>query len=257
VWVLTSTADGFLAAGQAQAPGGTTQAVIWTSRDGLTWQRMTAAQLGLAGPGYRVRNISYAASHGDDTVISGALSDGRSAAWLSTDGGSTWTQVSVPADHGAGAVISGLGSDGSGLIAVRPGPADGIAYFSPNGQTWQYAATIGAAGGFSPGVVKGSDYGLVVTGTNAAGDYLAYTSTGTGTAWRPTGSQSGPPGQQDVSIWTSPDGTTWTPSPVSGLSGSGANQLTALAATGATVTAIGSAATPQGQQLVIVTLPAR
>ena len=59
--------------------------------------------------------------------------------------------------------------DGSGLIAVRPGntasgAADGVAYFSPDGRTWQYAGTIDAAGGWSPDVVKGSDYGFVVTG---------------------------------------------------------------------------------------------
>ena len=47
--MLTGTADGFLAAGQAQAPDGKTQAVIWTSRDGVSWQRMTAAQAGLGG----------------------------------------------------------------------------------------------------------------------------------------------------------------------------------------------------------------
>ena len=188
VWVLNSTADGFLAAGQGKADGGTKQAVIWTSRDGVTWQRMTAAQLGLAGPGDSVRSISYITSRGDDTVISGMLGNGGSGAWLSTNGGSAWTQVTIPAGHGAENTISGLGFDGSGLIAVRPGAGDGVAYFSPNGQTWQYAATVGAAGGFSPGVVKGSDYGFVVTGTNAVGNYLAYTSTGTGTTWLPTGS---------------------------------------------------------------------
>ena len=58
----------------------------------------------------------------------------------------------------------------------------------PNGQTWQYAATIGAAGGFRPAVVKGSGYGFVVTGTDAAGNYLAYASTGSATASLPTGS---------------------------------------------------------------------
>ena len=187
VFVLTSTADGFLAAGQGQA-GGSTQAVIWNSRDGMTWQRMTAAQLGLAGPGQSVLSISYAATSGDDTVVSGTLGTGGSGTWLSTDGGSTWTQVTIPAGHGAENTISGLGSDGSGLIAVRPGPADGgIAYFSPDGQAWQYSATIGAAAGFRPGVVKGSAYGFVVTGADAAGNYVAYTSTGTGTTWRPTG----------------------------------------------------------------------
>lgn len=39
--------------------------------------------------------------------------------------------------HGAGVVhsITGLASDGSGLIAVRPGPTGGVAYFSPNGHS--------------------------------------------------------------------------------------------------------------------------
>jgi hypothetical protein len=78
---------------------------------------------------------------------------------------STWTAVTIPADHGAGTSMSGLGSDGSGLIAVRPGQAapggaDGVAYFSPNGQGWQYAGTIDTAGGWSPSVVKGSPNGF-------------------------------------------------------------------------------------------------
>ena len=148
----------------------------------MTWQRATA---GLAG----ATSISYAATSGDDTVIAGTLATGGWGAWLSTDGGTAWVPVSIKADHGAQNTISGLGSDGSGLIAVRPGTAGGaIAYFSPNGQTWQYAATIGAAGGFRPDVIKGNAYGFVVTGTNAAGDYLAYSATGTGSTWLPTGS---------------------------------------------------------------------
>ena len=44
--VVTSTPDGFLAAGNQSTSAGN-QAVIWTSHDGVTWQRMTAAQLGL------------------------------------------------------------------------------------------------------------------------------------------------------------------------------------------------------------------
>jgi len=188
VYVLTATAHGFLAAGQAPAPGGRTQAVIWTSPNGLTWHRMTAAQAGLDAEGQDVTSISYAAWAGDATVIAGNLGTGGWGTWLSTDSGTTWTPVAVPVGHGADAVISGLGSDGSGLIAVRSGAAgNAIAYFSPNGRTWRYAATLGTGGGFRPAVVKGSGHGFVVTGANAAGDDLAYTSTGDGTTWRPTG----------------------------------------------------------------------
>jgi hypothetical protein len=194
MWVLTSTARGYLAAGVGAAGRGRTQAVIWTSRDGLTWQRKSAAELGLAEPGETVQNISYATSRGRDTVISGEVAkDGTtySGAWLSTDGGSTWTRVTVPVDHGAGTSIAGLAYDGSGMIAVRPGRSasgahDGVAYFSPNGQAWQYAGIIDAAGGWTPMVVKGSDYGFVVTGNSATGQIVAYTSAGTGTVWQPT-----------------------------------------------------------------------
>ena len=193
--VLNNTAQGFLAAGEAATVGGGNQAVIWTSRNGLTWQRKTATQLGLTALGGTAQGIVYAAAHGPDTVISGGVVGGGnvSAAWLSTDGGSTWTAVTIPADHGAGASVSGLGFDGSGLVAVRPGQGangspDGVAYFSPNGQDWQYAGTVDAAGGWSPNVVKGNTNGFVVTGKTTAGQIVAYTSTGSGGTWLPTGS---------------------------------------------------------------------
>ena len=159
VWVITKTAAGFLAAGKGNAAGGGTQAVIWTSRDGLTWQRMTAAGLGLAGAGEAVQSISYATYRGTDTLIAGAVTAGGatySGAWLSTDGGSAWTRVSIPVSNGADDTISGLAFDNAGLIAVRPGggtspsTAFGVAYFSPNGLAWQYAGTIDAAAGWSP-----------------------------------------------------------------------------------------------------------
>ena len=188
--VVTSTADGFLAAGQGKTGDGGTEAVVWTSHDGLTWQRITVSQLGLTTSGKVAQNISYATSRGNDTVIS----DGTSV-WLSTNGGSAWTPVKVPVDHGARSQISGVSFDGSGLIAVRPGTAasgtsDGVAYFSPNGHTWQYAGTIDPAGGWTPEVVKGSNDGFVVTGTTQ-NQRVAYTSTGTGADWRPTGSLGG------------------------------------------------------------------
>ena len=203
VWVITKTATGFLAAGKGDAAGGGTQAVIWTSRDGLTWQRMTAADLGLAKAGEAVQSISYATYRGDDTLIAGAVAAAGvtySGAWLSTDGGSAWTRVYIPVSNGAGDTISGLAWDDAGLIAIRPGggtspsTAFGVAYFSPNGLAWRYAGTIGTAAGatgssgWRPGVVKGSDYGFVVVGQTATGRFVAYTSTGTGTAWQPTGS---------------------------------------------------------------------
>jgi len=216
VWVVTKTATGFLAAGKGNAAGGGTQAVIWTSRDGLTWQRMTAADLGLAEAGEAVQNISYATYRGDDTLIAGAVAAAGatySVAWLSTDGGSAWTRVNIPISNEASDTISGLAFDNAALIAVRPGggpssgTAFGVAYFSLNGLAWQYAGTIGAAAGWSPGVVKGSDYGFAVVGQTATGRFVAYTSTGTGAAWQPTGSLGQATGESMPSVTVAPDGT--------------------------------------------------
>ena len=160
-------------------------------------------------------NISYATWQGNATVISGTVARGGTtydAAWLSTNGGAAWTRVTIPADHGAGTTITGLGFDGSGLIAVRPGrtasgAADGVAYFSPNGQVWQYSATIDPAGGWTPGLVKGSDFGFVVTGTSASGQLVGYTSTGSGTTWLPTGLLGNAAAQSVVGATVAPAGT--------------------------------------------------
>ena len=189
VFVLTSTSTGFVAGGQGKISGGGNQGLVWVSHDGITWQRLTAAQVGMTLSGQPPQAISFAATRGNDTVIS----DGGSGVWLSTDGGSTWSTVTVPVDHGAKNTISGLSSDGSGLLAVRPGTTasgspDGVAYFSPNGQTWQFSGLIDPAGGWTPGVVKGSNNGFVVTGTASQNIYVAYTSTGTGSTWQATGS---------------------------------------------------------------------
>ena len=214
VWVITKTAAGFLAAGEGSAPGGGTQAVIWTSRDGLTWQRMTAAGSGLAGPGETVRDISYATYRDGVTLIAGTVTAGGasySGAWLSANGAAAWTRLSIPVSNGAGDTISGVASDGAGLIAVRPGgtagAASGVAYFSPNGLAWRYAGTINAVAGWSPGVVKGTEDGFVAAGPTAAGDIVAYTSTGAGTAWRPTASLGRASAESVTSVTLTPDGT--------------------------------------------------
>jgi hypothetical protein len=145
---------------------------------------MTAAQLGLAGPGETVQSISYATWRGTATVISGTVTrDGSTyaAVWLSTDGGSAWTRVTVPADHGAaGTAISGLGFDASGLLASGPALCErrprryGLFFTERNGVAVRgHHRTRPRAG--TP-VVKGSDFGFVVAGASAAGQLVAFTS---------------------------------------------------------------------------------
>jgi len=174
VLALTATASGFAAGG---ADG--TRGAVWVSRDGISWRQ---PRLPL-GPGELLRGISAAAAHGPGTVIAGTVARGATTyagMWLSTDGGSSWTRVTMP----AGGIV-GLGSDAAGFLAVRPG---GVTYFSPNGKHWQYAGTIDPSGGWSPTAVAGGKGGFAVTGQTAAGAIVAYTGTGTGTGWAPTAS---------------------------------------------------------------------
>ncbi|HEX6519902.1 MAG TPA: hypothetical protein VF070_07780, partial [Streptosporangiaceae bacterium] len=166
VWVVTRTASGFVAGG-ADANG---HGVIWTSADGLNWQRQTM--------GAHVLNIAYATAHGNAILITGAVAGGGSGAWLSTDGGSHWTTVTIP---GTGE-IAGVAFDADGFLAVRGNKT----YFSTNGVYWHNAGTFAASGGFHPRVVKGDGYGLVVAGQNDAGQLVAYLSTDDGASWRPT-----------------------------------------------------------------------
>jgi len=66
----------------------------------------------------------------------------------------------------------------------------------------------------------------------------------------------GPPGRQNVAVWTSAAGVSWKPSQSSGLNGSEGWQIDALAPSGSVVTGIGTIVTQQSQQTVTFTLPA-
>jgi hypothetical protein len=207
VRVLARTASGFLAAGENAAAG---TAVIWTSPDGLSWQRRTAAQLALTPAGGSVLNISDAAVHGRDIVISGQISrisaSGRgtkrravvtrsSGTWLSSDGGASWRPAPVPVSHGATDSFSGIAAGGPGFIAVRPGFAairpggsarvqpGAVVYASASGSAWRYTGTLTAPGGFQAAVVKGGDGGYTAVGQGTSGTTAAYVSAD-GASWR-------------------------------------------------------------------------
>ena len=62
-------------------------------------------------------------------------------------------------------------------------------------------------------------------------------------------------GAMAAAVWTSADGTSWTRSRVSGLTGGGSHAITALAASGTAVTGIDSVQTQASQQFVVLRLP--
>jgi hypothetical protein len=190
VTVLTATASGFLAAG-ASEPGGDAAGaspVVWLSPNGTTWRRISGAALGLTSGAGRVLGITAAAASGNSVVITAAIQGGGSAAWLSRNGGTTWTPVTIPAQAHDSAAIAGLAPLGDGFVAVRADPANGSAdiFSSADGTTWQRSATLTTANGapLTLGPVSGGPAGAVVTG-QADGFQIAFISAN-GTTWTGT-----------------------------------------------------------------------
>jgi hypothetical protein len=228
VWVLSKTGAGFLAAGKHIPARGTAAgtAVIWTSHDGLNWQRRDAGQLLRVAGGGHVASISYAAAHGRAVVIAGetvrkrAVRGGKgilithsSGVWRSTDGGVTWSRAAVPVSQGAEAVVKGVAAAPPGFVVVRPsrskgGRSYGVAYVSADGTAWKYGGRIAAAAraGFVPTVVKGSSDGFAVTGHTGAGRLTAFFSAG-GRSWQQVGTFGGTDSEKLTGATAAPGGT--------------------------------------------------
>ena len=205
--VLRRTATGFLAAGENVPPGdpAASSPVVWTSSNGVTWRRLGAAQLHLAADG-TVAGITFAAVSGKSAVISGivtrtvrgSITARAAGAWRSTDGGATWTAVTIPVSNGAENAVAGLAATATGFVAIRPGRsgragADAVAYVSADGAGWNFAATLTSQGGLSVGAVDGGPAGAVVTG-QSGGATVAFTSVN-GTSWRSAGTLASAAGQ--------------------------------------------------------------
>ena len=222
--VVKRTAAGFIAAG-SNVPGGNAAAstpVVFVSATGISWQRLGASQLRLgtstagntAASTSHVLDIRYAAVYRNQILIAGDVSVIRntrtkttgmtSAAWLSDNGGATWTLavppgpagISAPARHAAQAQaqISGVAVTADGFILLRPAtvastgarkPAVDV-YRSANGTAWTFEATLAATAkaGFTTDMVNGSPDGAVVTGQ--AGPALIAFASADGASWRQT-----------------------------------------------------------------------
>jgi hypothetical protein len=167
--------------------------------------------------------------------------NGQPAVWTTTDG-TTWTTIVLPDPAGASsAVLQQIAISGDRVVALgqatTPAGTVPIAELSVNGgATWRQ--------------VPFSSPGPETTFTALTASSGGFTAAG----------QFGESGQQQVAAWTSASGTSWTPAPIGGLTGSqtgGSYQISALAPSGNAVTGIGSLATQASQEVFTVTLPAR
>jgi hypothetical protein len=245
--VLKRTAAGFIAAG-ASGPDGNTPLVL-LSANGITWQRLGAPQLRLAAGTAQVGGIGYVAAYGSRILIAGGvtLTTGRpghtrtvpaGAAWLSTDGGTTWTlavpPAVTPAGPGAQPQISGEAVTGSGFVLLRPATAGNKAgrkpavdvYRSPNGTAWTYAATLTTPAGFTAGMANGAQAGAVVTG------------------------QAGPA----MTAFTSADGATWRQDPAFGAAAAEDVSGVAIMSNGTAIAAGTTAGDPDSRQPLLTLL---
>ena len=195
VSMVKRTAAGYIATGSAAGNAGSAP-IIFLSANGTTWHRI---QPNLPGPG-RVLNLRYAAAEGNQTMVAGDVALGQqttSAAWLTANGGTTWTQAIAPGPpnppgHRAQPQISGLTSTAGGFLLFRPAttgtraagkPAVDV-YRSATGTAWTFAATLTAKAGFTADMVSGAPDGAVITGRSGPA-LIAFTSAN-GTSWRQT-----------------------------------------------------------------------
>ena len=227
---------GYVIVGKASS-GRRTVAAAWYA-PGLTgWRRAAGARPGaLDGPGNRSMNAVTAVGGGFVAVGS---SGARPAAWLSATG-RTWTLVTPPLPAGAvsaaldyvaanGAVVAAIGTEVTSAGTRRPFAA----VSADAGAVWT-PARLPLPGGASSAAAS------------AAASATALTAAGGG--FTATGAY-GAAGGTAVVIWTLPAaaaaGTAWTEAAPqgTGLTGPGMRAITALTATGATLTGVGFAAT--------------
>jgi hypothetical protein len=231
----TSGPAGYIIVGKLVAPGGNCVADVWWSPNLTSWTR--AHDVNDTTGSSQV--LAVAAGAGG--FVSAGSHDSQPAVWTTADGRS-WKTIVLPAPDGAAtAVLQQVAINGNRVVALGQATSGTgsnastvpFAELSVNdGATWQQIPIS------SPGP------DTTFTALSAAGS-VGFTAAGL----------FGQPGQQDVAVWTSADGASWKPSQSSGLNGSEAWQIDALAPSGSGVTGIGTIVTQQSQQSVTFTLP--
>ena len=240
----TSGPAGYVIVGKLVAPGGGCVADVWWSANLTSWTR--AHDVNDATGSSQVLAVA-ASGHG---FVSVGSHDSKPAAWI-TGNGRSWTTIVLPVPGGAAtAVLQQVAISGNRVVALGQastgtGPAVGTATGTGPGTT--PFAELSLDDGVTWQQVPFSSPGPDTAFTALAADPAGFTAAGL----------FGPPGQQDVAVWTSATGASWKPSQSGGLNGSEAWQINALAPSGSAVTGIGTIITQQSQQTVTFTLPAR
>ena len=241
--------DGYVIVGwQLVTPTRTVAAAWWSA--GLTgWHRAGGAVAGAGSAGGAAGAVADAGGSSQMLAVT-ATADGflavgshgsRPAAWTTPDG-RTWSQADLPLPAGAtGAVLEHVAADGRIVVAVgvaqtAAGQVPFAARSADGGRTWTEAALPVPAGTAQVSALAAAGGSFTVTGMFGVR-----------------------PGEQDVVVWTSPDGTTWQAATPAGpgLASPGIQAITGLAVSGRTLTGVGFTATPAGEQPTLWQPPIR
>ena len=251
--LVTEAAD---AAGPREAPARTMAAAWWSA--GLTgWHRAggavgpeadadgAMAGAGSAGgggsPGGAGSSQMLAVTATADGFLAVGSHGGDPAAWTTSDG-RTWIQADIPQPVGAtGAVLQHVAADGrtvvaAGVALTAAGQVPFAVQSADGGRTWTESALPVPAGTAQVSALAATGGSFTVTGTFGAR-----------------------PGEQDVVVWTSANGTTWKAATPAGpgLASPGVQAITGLAVSGRTLTGVGFIATPAGEQPTLWQAPIR
>ena len=196
--ISPTNSEGALVAGGFDQGSGDTNAAIWRSQDGRTWNRVQADAF--TGPGEQ--SISSVGGSVESLVAVGvdaAAGDPDAGVWRSSDGGATWTRSTDGDLGGPGEQsISRLRGSNVGLLAVGfdsgSGTSDGGLWLSFDGGTqWAQIEDASFAGPGDQVIRRVVDFpspALGPTGLVAVGSDTVT-------------------GDSDAAIWTSTDGLEW------------------------------------------------
>jgi hypothetical protein len=208
-------------------------AAAWWSTGLTGWQRAGDAVTGaLDGNGSRQMLAVTATAAGFAAVGSHNASP---AVWTTTDG-RTWAEADLPVlADASGAVLTHIVAHGRAVVAIglaqtATGQVPFAARSDNGGATWSESDLPVPAGAAHVTALAAAD-GLFIA----------------------TGSFGTTPGQQNVVVWTSRDGTIWkaaTPAG-QGLASPGIQAITGLTASGSMVTGVGFTASPTSEQPVL------
>jgi len=277
---------GWLAIGEAVS-GQVQQPIIATSANGTTWHLVA----GTTPAGAQAVAVQAAAGPAG-YVIAGTVTTSAGtfpAAWWSRDLRS-WHHAGGPASGGAArddpGEMLGVTAGPSGFVAVGQEGISPAVWTSRDGRAWTMVNLKVPAG-----VAEADLQRVAVNGRHAvalgqetwpwgAQTAFAEVSADGGRTWQPVSLPSphgdgavtavtplnggftavgtdGTPGDQDVIVWTSADGSGWTVQTPNGtgLSGQGIQQITGLAASGGTLIGVGFTATEAAEQPTVWNVP--